>query len=116
MSSSVTEVMHYRVHDTLDTGLPHFAVSRHPGVEFRPAHKDLAADPIVGQGMRRIANLATELPDAHAGVAGQGTQRQERVEVAAEDDLLDQDAAELSRRLTGAGGLARTRRRLSRAL
>src|SRR5207247_1730379 len=53
---------------------------------------------------------------AHARVVGQRPKRQERVQGAAEDVLLGQDAVDLGHGLTEAGGPARARRRLSSAL
>src|SRR5947199_1854470 len=105
MSSSATEVTHHCVDYPPNIGLSHFAVRSHPGVEFRPAHEDLAAEAIVGEGVRRVLEELAELPHAHARVVGQRPKRQERVQGAAEDDLLDQDAPNLRHGLTRADGL-----------
>src|SRR5437870_2676331 len=116
MSSSATEVTHHRVHDPRYVGLSYPAVRSHPGVEFRTAHEDLAAEAIVGQGMSRVLEMLTELPDAQARVARQRPKRQKRVQGTAEDNLLGQDASDLSHGRTRSDWLAPFPRWLSSVL
>src|SRR2546426_449407 len=66
--------------------------------------------------VRKLLEILTELPDAHARVVSQRPKRQKRVQGTAEDDLLGQDASDLSHGLTRADGLAPSPRWLSSVL